>query len=93
MKKVLVLGAPSWCAACRAIDPMVKEMKNLYKEKVEIEIIDVDLSPEYLTTDKYHIQSLPSLIFRNGEDIVEIHKGPLTKSVMKQKLDSLIAAK
>lgn len=93
MKKVLVLGAPSWCAACRAIDPMVKELKNSYKEKVDIDIIDVDLSPEYLTTDKYHIQSLPTLIFMNGADIIEIHKGPLTKSVMKQKLDSLIEVK
>lgn len=93
MKKVLVLGAPAWCAACRAIEPMIKEIKELYKGKLEINIIDVDLEPKYLTTDIYKIQSLPSLIFMNGSELIEIHKGPLTKTVMKTKVDSLLNIK
>ena len=60
MIKLIKFGA-SYCAPCRAMMPILEELKN----KIEIEDIDVDeVDPIVLTN--YKIRNIPVLVLVSG---------------------------
>jgi thioredoxin 1 len=63
---VLVDFSAQWCAPCRMMPPILKEIKAHFGDKIRIITIDVDKNPKIAA--KYQIQAVPTLIlFRNGE--------------------------
>lgn len=57
-----------WCAPCRMMPPILKEVKNTKGAEIRILKIDVDKNPKLAA--KYEIRNIPTLmIFRNGEPI------------------------
>ncbi len=63
---VLVDFSAEWCAPCRMMPPILKEVKNHFGDKIRILKIDVDKNPAIAR--KYMIRSVPTLmIFRKGE--------------------------
>ena len=48
-----------WCNQCQLMKPIVKQIKD-------VEIIDIEESPEY--TDKYTLMSLPTYIVDKGDE-------------------------
>lgn len=85
MKKVKIFHAP-WCGPCRAITPMIEQIKEEYS-KIEFIFIDIDTNPEEAI--KYSIASVPTILFLNDGKIMDVHRGALTKTAMKTKLDNL----
>lgn len=75
-----------WCGPCRAIAPVIDELSQEYADKVSFCKMNVDENP--VTPAKFAIRAIPTLIlFKNGE-IVEQITGAVSKSALKEMLDS-----
>jgi thioredoxin 1 len=68
---------------------MYEGLKNEYASKVSLEDVDVDETPAI--AEKYGVTSLPTILFIKGEDVVDSHKGALTKSALKGKIDNFLS--
>jgi thioredoxin 1 len=76
-KLVLVDFYGTWCAPCKMINPIIKEIAETY-DNLNICKIDVDENTEIAA--KYGVRSIPTLlIFKDGE-IVKRQNGALPKS-------------
>jgi len=58
----------SWCAPCKAQEPIIKKLMNIYQNRAVIIAINIDDNRTLAT--KYMVQSIPTLIlFKNGKEI------------------------
>ena len=68
---VLVDFWAEWCAPCRAIAPIVKEIANEYGEKIKVVKINIDDSPQ--TPGTYGIRSIPTVLaFKDGQVVSQL---------------------
>src|SRR3974377_1148018 len=81
---VLVDFWAAWCAPCRMLAPVVETIADKYEGKAKIVKLNVDENS--LTSGKYNIKGIPTLLlFKNGtvkEQIVgNTTKGPISKII------------
>lgn len=60
---VLIQFSAEWCGPCKMLTPLVEQLENITKFKV-----DIDDCPEI--SSKFKIRSVPTLIlFKNGAEV------------------------
>jgi len=85
---VLVDFWAEWCAPCRAIAPIVKELASEYEGRVKVVKMDIDASPQ--TPGTYGIRSIPTILaFRNGQVVGQL-QGARPKAAFEEMLQGLL---
>ena len=61
----------TWCAPCRLIAPVLKEIADEYDGQLQVAKLDVDNNPN--TAMAFGVMSIPTLIvFKNGQPLERI---------------------
>ncbi len=60
-----------WCAPCRAIAPIIKELADQYGDQVKIVKMDIDAHPN--TPGKYGVRAIPTVLaFKDGQVVDQL---------------------
>lgn len=58
----------TWCAPCKAQEPIIKKLMNTYQNRASI--IEINIDEHRTLATKYRVQSIPTLIlFKDGKEI------------------------
>lgn len=81
-KVVVVDFWADWCGPCKMLSPVISQVSQEFGDSAHFVKVDVDSNP--LTTQKFRIASIPTvLVFKNGE-IVDNIVGFKPKETIKQ---------
>lgn len=82
------LWAP-WCGPCRMIGPIVDSLSEKYDGKVRVLRLNIDENP--LTPTKYHVMSIPTLLFFKGGEAVDTVVGAVPERDIIPVMDGLLS--
>ena len=78
----------NWCGPCRMLSPILEEVKDELKDKVEIYKVNVD--DEENLARQFGVMSIPCLFFFKNGEMVEKQVGLVNKDVLVSKIESLM---
>ena len=77
-----------WCGPCRMIGPVLKDLAKDYKDKLKIAKINVDEEPDLAS--RFGIQSIPTLLFFKGGQVVKQQIGAVPRPVLEKIVKELV---
>jgi len=83
---VLVDFWAAWCAPCRMLAPVVEAVADKYEGKAKIVKLNVDENT--LTSSKYNIKGIPTLLLFKGGIIKEQIVGNTTKDTISKMIEN-----
>jgi thioredoxin 1 len=83
---VLVDFWAAWCAPCRMLSPVVDAIADKYEGKAKVVKLNVD--ENNLTSMKYNIKGIPTLLLFKGGVIKEQIVGNTTKDTISKMIDN-----
>ncbi len=85
---VLVDFWAAWCGPCKMLGPVVSQIAEMYDGKIKVAKIDVDANTDLAM--EYGVESIPSVKFFKGGEIVAESLGFKPLPQIKQMIDSNI---
>ncbi|MEQ8838885.1 MAG: thioredoxin [Lacipirellulaceae bacterium] len=85
-KVVLVDFWAEWCGPCKAIAPVLEDIGEEYKGRLEVHKLDVDANPQ--TAGRYSIRSIPTMMLFKGGEVVETLVGIQPRAVLSHTIES-----
>ena len=76
-----------WCGPCKMMCPYVTAMEPLYQGKVKIGKLNVDDATDI--AEKYHVMSIPTLLFFKNGEVVGSSVGLIPKETLQEKIEAL----
>ena len=77
-----------WCAPCRAIAPIVKNLANDYGDQVKVVKMNIDENPN--TPGKYGVRAIPTVLAFKGGTVAEQLTGARPKSAFEEMVQKLL---
>ncbi|HJT84603.1 MAG TPA: thioredoxin [Nitrososphaeraceae archaeon] len=79
----------AWCGPCRMVSPIIEQLAEQYSGKIVFGKVNVDENPR--TSQRFNIQSIPTLMILKEGQIVDIMIGALPKGQIENKIKQYIA--
>jgi thioredoxin 1 len=77
-----------WCGPCKMVAPILEELSEEYKGKVDIYKVDTEDQQELAAA--FGIRSIPSMLFCPAEGQPQMAQGALPKPSLKQAIDEVL---
>jgi len=77
-----------WCAPCRAIAPIVKELAAEYEGRIKVVKMNIDENPG--TPGKFGVRAIPTVLAFKGGSIVGQITGARPRSAFKELVEGLV---
>ncbi len=77
-----------WCAPCKMIAPILEELSEEYKDKINIYKVDTESEQELASV--FGIRSIPSLLFIPLNDKPQMAQGALPKDALKDVINRIL---
>ena len=87
-KPVIVEFGAEWCGSCHIMDPVIKQLLAEFDGRVEYCKINVD--DHDITSKKYGIIDLPTLLFFKDGEIIDHIIGAVPKKVLQEIFKKII---
>ncbi len=87
-KPALIDFWAEWCAPCRQISPIIKELAAQHGDKVKIVKMDIDANPG--TPGKYGVRAIPTVLAFQGGQVVGQLRGARPKAAFEELLQKLV---
>lgn len=68
-----------WCGPCRALSPVIKEIKESYISNSNVKFEEYDVDEFNEETQKYGITSVPTIIIEKDGEVIERFTGLSSK--------------
>ena len=78
-----------WCAPCRQISPIIKDLAEQYGDQVKIVKMDIDSSPA--TPGKYGVRAIPTILAFKGGEVVQQIQGLRPKGDLEEMIQGLLS--
>ncbi len=87
-KPVIIDFWAEWCAPCKQIAPLIKDLADQYGDRVKIAKMDIDSNPR--TPGQYGIRAIPTILsFKDGR-VVEQLQGARPKADFQAAIEKLL---
>jgi len=80
-----------WCAPCRTLTPIMEELSEEYKGKVDIYKVDTEKEQELAAM--FGIRSIPSILFIPREGQPQMAAGALPKEALEKAIEDVLGVK
>jgi len=77
-----------WCAPCKMVEPILRELAQEYQGKLNIYRVDTQAEPELAAA--FGIQSIPSILFVPLNDKPQMAVGALPKKTLKKAIEDVL---
>ena len=77
-----------WCQPCKMVAPILEELSEEYKGKINIYKVDTEVEQELAAA--FGIRSIPSLLFCPKDDRPQMAQGALPKDTFKQGINDIL---
>ena len=77
-----------WCGPCKQIAPIVDKLSEEYKGKLKFCKVNVDENHD--TASKYHVMSIPTLIFFKKGELVGQTVGGVSEKTLRSKIQDIL---
>ncbi|MCK4637836.1 MAG: thioredoxin [Bacteroidales bacterium] len=77
-----------WCAPCKMVAPILEELNEEYKDKINIYKVNTEQEQELAAA--FGIRSIPSLLFCPANGQPQMAMGALPKESMKKTIDDIL---
>ena len=74
----------TWCGPCKAMQPVLDQLKNDMGEKVRIVKIDVDKNPQ--AADKFKVRGVPTFVLFKSGEIMWRQSGGMSLQTLKSEI-------
>ena len=78
-----------WCAPCRAIAPIIKDLAAEHGDKIKIVKMNIDENPS--TPGKYGVRAIPTVLGFKGGNVVEQITGAKPRKAFDEMVEKLLA--
>lgn len=90
-KPLLVDFYATWCGPCQFMVPILNEVGESMKDKIQVVKIDTEKYPAI--ADKYKIQALPTFIVFKDGDVCDRFEGALNAPQLMERIESALEVK
>lgn len=80
-----------WCGPCKMVAPILEELAEEYKGKINIYKVNTEVEQELAAA--FGIRSIPSLLFCPKDDKPQMAQGALPKDALKEAIDNVLLKK
>jgi thioredoxin 1 len=78
-----------WCAPCRQISPIIKDLAEQYGDQVKIVKMDIDSNPA--TPGKYGVRAIPTILAFKGGEVVQQIQGARPKGDFQAMIEGMLS--